>query len=84
MHKEYKIITLQDIGGDPKKTQVCVVVEELKNRLIRYLKFDCVGDKNGENKYFKFSQLGVMFTESKKSSSPSPLLKYRAVCRLHT
>ena len=50
MHNEYKIITLQDIGGDPKKTQVCVVVEELKNRLIRYLKFDFDGDKYGENK----------------------------------
>ena len=48
MHHEYKIITLQDIGSDPKITQVCVVVEELKTRLIRYLKFDCVGE--GENK----------------------------------
>ena len=52
MHHDVKIITIQDIGGDPKKTQVCVVVEELSNRLIRYLKFDFDfdGDKNGENK----------------------------------
>ena len=64
MHLKYKIITLQDIGGDPEKTQVFVVVEDLKSRQIRYLKFDCDGDKNGENKYLKFSQLGVMDTES--------------------
>ena len=50
MHHKYKIITIQDIGSDPKKTQVCVVVEELKNRLVRYLKFDFDGDENGENK----------------------------------
>ena len=80
LRDEYKIIALQDIGSDSTLTQVCVVLEDLKDRLIRYLKIDYDSGKVEKKRRLLLSQLGVMVTKSKMS--PSPLLKYRAIARV--
>ena len=85
LRHKYKIITLQDIGHDDTCMETAIVLEERKNRLIRYLKIDYTDrfdPETGEEvgRRMILSQLGVMVTKSKLSASP--LWKYRSVSRV--
>ena len=85
LRHKYKIITLIDIGHDDTCMETAIVLEERKNRLIRYLKIDYtdrLDPETGEEvgRRMILSQLGVMVTKTKLSASP--LWKYRSVSRV--
>ena len=40
LREKYKIINLQDIGHDEKNMETALVLEELRSRLIRFLRID--------------------------------------------
>ena len=78
LHERYKIICIQEIGNEMS----CLVLEDLENRQIRYLRAYYEETEQGNrtvNRKLNLVQLGVMIT--KTNMTISPLIKYRSVAK---
>lgn len=71
MQKNKKIICLQEIG----KNQSCIVVEDVKTRVISYLTFRMVQDSHGQN---IMHMIGLGVKDEEKKLKKSKLLKFRS------
>ena len=75
LHRNYKIISIQEIGNEMS----AIVLEDLVTRQLRFLRAYYDEKVEGERR-LKLVQLGVLVNNSKMTESP--LLKFRSVAKI--